>query len=196
MNNLKNIIAQFSSLKGASFIGIKNYTNSKSEISNQVINTNISVLNAKQKDLKSLLMFDIAELKDMENFLIQDAENNKIVNPLLFDAYNELVTSEVRNTSNELELHTNASKGQIEAYINLGNGIKIHKDTLSVKLVGFAHSKEVLQKGVYKNSTKRQKTIFKDAIKSFLNFKMLKYRNFTFKDMDLLKIQGTEIAIS
>ena len=176
---MKNLIRKFESLNGAKFIGIDGYTNRHGEISNQVINTNISVENAKKADLETLKSFNVATLE------VSNVELAKV-------ALNELIESAEKNLSND---RTAQSKGQTDAFISLGKGLRLNKENFQVQVFGFAQSKTVLQEGTYPTVNKQEKTVIKDAIKKTAKLKMNKFRSFYIGNADTLKVTGSTIQI-
>lgn len=176
-----NVFNKFEELNGAKFVGINGYLNSKGEVSNQTINCNVSVENAKKADLATLLSFDVSSFENLE---------------LAKTALSELVESAKKNLAKELEDRSTASQAQTNAYVSIGKGLKINKESGALHVSGFAHSKTVLVEGTYPTTNKREKTVIKDAIKNQANLKMNKYRNFIFKNADALNITGSTIQIS
>ena len=178
----------FKSEKGTEYVGIRNYTSSKDEISNQTLNAGISVLNAKKLDLKSLQAMSIENLYEI-------ADDKKIDRSIADKAIAALLISELKNVSKEKENRTAASQAQTDAYTYINKGMKIHKESGVLYVCGFVENKEVLKEGIYKTVNSADLTIMKNAIKKALKFKMLKYRNFVFKNADSYKIAGNEIIM-
>ena len=50
---MTNLMQKFQELRGAKFVGINGYTNKSGEVSNQIINCNVNIENAKKAALKS-----------------------------------------------------------------------------------------------------------------------------------------------
>lgn len=178
----------FKSSKGTEFIGIRNYTNQKGEVSNQTLNVGVDVLKAKKADLKALQNLSIDQLKaiaDTKGISLQVAES----------AFSELLMSELKNVSTEKELRTKQSQAQSEAYLHINKGMKFHKETGALYVSGFVVAKTVLVEGEYKPVNSSDKTIMKNLLKKHLNFKMNAYRSFTFADAKSYKINGNEIIL-
>jgi hypothetical protein len=175
-----NIFEKFGELKGAKFVNIKGYTNKNGEISDQLINANISVENAKKRDLEVLKNFDVATL-EVENI------------ELAKTALTELINSAEKNLSQENR--TTQSLAQSDAYISLGKGLKLNKETREVHVTGFVESKTVLVEGVYPETNKREKTIIKEAIKRTANLRMNKYRSYILKEVADMAISGDTVQI-
>ena len=188
MSTNKEILKKFESLKSASFVGIKGYTNNHGEIADITLNTNVSTETAKQKDFETLKSLNESDLKTI-------AENCGQNLDLVKTALSELLASAEKNLNENLNERSNQSIGQIEAYVNLGNGLKIHIDTMDVTICGFQNQKKVIVEGVYPKTNKQAKTICKDAIKKHCDLRMEKYRTYKLGKIDALKITGDTIQI-
>lgn len=184
---MRNLFEKFNSLKGASFIGLRNYTAKTSgERSNVILNTNVNVMNAKIKDLESLKSF-----KDLDSI----ANNLNINKAIVEQAHNELINSAIKNVSENKDDRTVNSQAQTDAFVHLGKGLKFHKDTLQLHISGMVQSKEVIEKGTFKEVKSRPKTLAKKAIQKAANLKMLKHRTYIVGNLDTIKIKGTEIEL-
>lgn len=182
LNPIKmNVFNKFNELSGAKFVGINGYLNKKGELSNQTINCNISVENAKISDLATLENFDVSNFDNIE---------------LAKTALSELVESAKKNLAKDVADRSVSSQAQTNAYIPLGKGLKINKETGALHITGFAHSKTILVEGEYPTTNKREKTVIKDAIKKEADLKMNKYRSFIFQNADELIVTGDTIQIS
>lgn len=189
MNTNKEIFSKFEGLKSASFIGIKGYVNNFGEVADITLNTNVSTEQAKEKDLESLKALTEIDLRIISVSCNQDLDLVRI-------ALNELIASAEKNLSENFEDRTNFSKGQIDAYVNLGNGLKLHKESLDITICGFVNQKKVLVLGEgYKETKKQPKTICKDAIKKHCDLRMEKYRTYKLGKVESLRITGDTIQI-
>lgn len=176
---MKNLINKFEALKGASFIGISAYESTTSgEIADYVINTNISVENAKKTDLEKL------QNADLEAF----AATSKFTPELIAIAHNELLTSAVKNLNSDFTERSAQSQAQTDAFINFGNGLKLHKDTLAVHIFGMSISKTIIIEGEYKSVKSSDKTLCKKEIKKFLDLRSEKFRTFILTNADAVTI--------
>lgn len=184
----KSILEKFAEVKGAKFIGLNEYKNSKNEISNQVINININVDNAKRADLVTLLAFPANQLNEIATKVGASKED-------ALKGFEELVTSAKKNLSEDSEDRTAQSKAQSDAYTHLGKGLKFHNDTGVLYITGFAHSKAVLVKGEpYKAVNSAKKTLVKDAINKTL--KMAKYRTWKISNIgENIAMTGSTLQI-
>lgn len=178
----------FKSEKGSEFVGIRNYTSSKSEISNQTLNVGIDVLKAKEKDLTSLKGLSIDSLYEI-------ADSLEIDHSIADKALAELLISGTKNVSKEIENRTLQSQAQTKAYTHINKGMKVLKETGHLYVSGFVIAKTVLTEGIYPSVNKQAKTKIKDAVKNQLELKMNKYRTFIFKDAESYKINGTELIV-
>lgn len=176
--------------KSAKFIRINGYTAKTSgEVANHTINVNISVKNAKETDLQRLINCNSSDLEMI-------AKQNNLDLATCELALSEMITSAQKNLSANIEEHTNQSKGQSDAYINLTPAIRLHKDTLQVHVFGMAIAKVVLVKGEYKQVNSNAKTLAKNAIKKHLDLRADKFRDFIVGNIESVKIDGETIEIN
>lgn len=183
--NRKEFFNKFQGLKGAKFIGIRNYVStSTGEISNVVVNVNVSYENAVKFDLESLQAIESNDLEIIGKSKGLDLEQVK-------KAHAELIIS----FTNKVEgIETNQSKGQKDAYINLGKGLRLHKDTLNLYVWGFVQSKEIVKEGEYKKVNSSDKTIAKRVIeKQFC--KSAKFRNYNIGSLESIKVDRSEFVL-
>jgi len=181
---MKAFFDKFQNLKGSSFIAINGYeSKSTMEIANYVVNVNISVKNAKETDLQRLKACN-------DNDLLNISASSGIAVDICKQALQELLASAEKNLSADIEDHSNQSKGQIDAYINLTPAIRLHKDTMQVHIFGQSISKKVLVKGQYKTVKSSDKTLAKSAIKKHLDLRSDKFRDFLVGNLDEIKING------
>ena len=178
----------YKSKKGSEFVGIRNYTSSKSELSNQTLNVGIDVLKAKEKDLITLKGLSIDSLYEI-------ADSLEIDHSIADKALSELLISGTKNVSKEIENRTLQSQSQTNAYTHINKGMKVLKETGALYVSGFVIAKTVLIEGIYPSVNKQAKTKIKDAVKKQLELKMNKYRTFIFKDAESYKINGTELIV-
>lgn len=180
----KTLFNKFASLKSASFIGVNGYVNKEGEISNQILNVNVDIRKAKESDLATLKAITEKQLEVV-------ARQQNVPLEIAKTALAELIDSSERNLTEENK--TVQSEAQSDAYISLGKGLRLHKDSMEVYVSGFANSKKVLVEGNYPSVNKQAKTLVKDALKK--NLKMGKFRNFKLGKADALTITGDTIYL-
>ena len=185
---MKEFFDKFGNLKGAKFIGIEKYSNKYGEVSNISLLTNVSIKNAKEKDLQSL-----KSLTDKDLHTI--AEKNNLPLETIKVALGEMIESAEKNLSADMNEHTNQSKAQSDAYIHLDNSIRLHKESMNVFVSGFFNNKTVLVEGEYPKRNKRVKTLCKEAITKYCDLRMSKYRQYNIGSMDKLNITGTTLQM-
>ena len=114
----------------------------------------------------------------------------------MLKAHTELLTSAEKNLSAKKEEHTAQSKAQADAYMYIEGvkGVKIHKETMQVYVIGLINNKTVIVKGEYPTKNKRDKTLCKDAIKKHLELRAEKYRQYNVGSMDMLNVSGTSFV--
>ena len=182
---MTNLVEKFQELKGAKFVGINGYTNSNGEKSNQIINCNVNIENAKKADLETLKNFPASKLNAIAKEVGASKEE-------AMKAIEELIASAERNLTSDDR--TNQSLGQTEAYTQLGKGIKFHNETGDLYVTGFANNKIVLVEGVYKHVNSSSKTLVKKAVSKTL--KMSKFRSFKLSSIGTnLTVTGSTIQL-
>lgn len=181
-------IVSVKNLRGASFVGVMNYTNEQGEVSNQTFNVGISYSNVLKNDLTALLAFNPADLK------------TDIAADIVNAAYTEMVESLSKRLSDEQTKDLLRAQGdktiaqsdaQNEAYIHIAKGLKLKDNCLYV--YGLRIRKQVLVKGEYKTVNSRPKTIAKNLIAKQLDLRGDKFRMFKLGDKETLKINGLTI---
>lgn len=190
METKKNVlVAVAKTIKGTSFIGVKNYENTQGEVSNQTILAGISYENALNSDFTAL------------------KENRQMVFDTLLENYPfELVKEAYKNVYESLEKRTSSpefkeklrlendptikrSDAQINAYNHIAKGVKVHKDTDKVFIFGLVVRKTVLKPIEYKQTKSKDLTIVQNKIKKLCDFRQSKYKEFVF-EKSTLTLQG------
>jgi hypothetical protein len=191
MKALQTII-KVKTIKGTSFVGVRNYTNSKEEISNQTFVVGINYANLLANDLKAIKSIDT-----MRKVVAMYNTNDKAI---VKKGYNELVASLVKRTSSEKEKAELLAKkdstivrsvAQTEAYDTISKGLKAKDGALYI--YGLCVAKTVLKEGNYPTTKKQIKTVIKNQIKKLAELREVKYKQFKLGQMETLKLQGAEI---
>lgn len=191
MKNLK-IIVSVKNINGNSFIGIRNYTNSANEVSDQIFIVGINYGN--------LLKNDLQKMKSISTLRKVVAMFSKHDKTLIKTAYNEIVTSLEKRMLSEEEKNKlfilgdkvmNHSKGQKGAYTPIAKGLKAKDNQLYI--YGLCVRRTVKIKGVYKPTKQREKTKIKNKMKYFSNLSEKKFKIFKVGKIEELKIQGITI---
>lgn len=181
---------KFEALSGSTFVGIRGYANKNGEIANVTVNVGASYQNVLNGDLNKLNTIT-------DESINQIAIETNLPKEILLQAIVELIDSIQKNLSKDLENHTNQSKGQIDAYIPICKGIKLHKESLNVNVFGFLNKKTIIQEGTYPPSPKsRPLTIAKNELKKRLDLQTEKYRIYNIENIESVKIQGNEIILN
>jgi hypothetical protein len=195
MKNLTAIIRMLlaiAGLKGAKFISLKGYVSTESgEIADYVINTNISVMEAKKKDLETLQNCNTETLKVIKRNTAKD-----IALEIYSLAYAEMLESASKNVSVNPEDRTTASQAQTDAYEHLTNGIKVCKSTDEVHIFGMIDQKNLVKAGTYKEVKSSDKTLAKKAITKQLNLRAGKFRTFKVLNVAEAKVSGEYFEVS
>jgi len=200
LSNEKNVklLVTAKTIKGTSFVGVRGYENKQGEVSNYTINVGITYENVLKNDFNSLkekqnLIIEKLE-KDYELILIEKAYKEILIEK----AYKEIYTSlEKRLSDEQIKEQLRAendktiaqSDAQINAYISLAKGVKLHKDSLQLHVFGLVVKKTILQPIEYKQTNSRELTIVKNKIEKICKIKQSKYRTFIFNKAEV-KMQG------
>jgi len=227
------IIAKFATIgSNSQFVGIRKYV-SKTSIANFVVIVNCNWSDAVSKTVERLnaltsLDFEAIAVKFGVNNVsgIKYSNNSKGIEYLnsgklpkegtkardivlesikisktLAEIRNEMVGTYLDNRV--WETKSNSSKGAIIAYDHITNAIKYCKATNSIHIFAFAHSKEVLAEGTYKDSSLQPETLQKNAIIRYckeLTGEVLpteKYRNFVVLEdqLESIAVDGDRIYL-
>ena len=179
-------------IKGTSFIGIRNYENKQGEISNQTIIAGITYENCLINDFKVLRenkdkVFDILQ-KNYSTELVETAYNNVYVS-----LEKRLSSDEVKEALRQQNDKTiGLSDAQKDAYIHLTKGVKLHIETMQIHVFGLVVKKTVIKPIEYKETKSRELTIIQNKIKKVCEFKQDKYRNFIFEKSEV-QLQGITV---
>lgn len=191
MNSIENaikLIKNAAAIKSPRFVAINGYENSKGEISNYLLNLGVNYQTSKLKDLESLTNINVQEFKS------NLPENLRPFKDLVDTAKTELVESLTKNISKDLNDHTNQSKAQILAYVNICQNIKIHPESGQIFITGNVEKKTVLLAGEpYKQVNSKPKTIIKKLMQK--GDRRSKYREFKFAQIAEVKISGDTITL-
>lgn len=189
--NLKLLVTA-KTIKGTSFVGIRDYENKQGEISNYTVNAGISYENVLIHDfnnLKNKQTEIVAVLKKSYPIAVVEQAYSEVYNSLEKRLSDEQTKAKLRSEGDETIARSDA---QINAYISLAKGVKLHKDTMQLHVFGLVVKKTVLKPIEYKQTKSRELTIVKNKIEKLCEFKQSKYRTFIFNKADV-KMQGVEI---
>tara|TARA_B110001452_G_scaffold247806_1_gene234106 strand:- start:75 stop:677 length:603 start_codon:yes stop_codon:yes gene_type:complete len=190
MNNTVKTIVAARNIKGASIIGIKNYTNTQGEVSNQSILVGFNYEKRLLKDLNSLKSIAVKR-KLVELYKTETKKEVKKV-------YNKLVKSLIKRTSSEevkaklLEQGDETmvkSQAQIDAYVSIAKGLNAKDTNLYFK--GLLMSKKVVSVGEYGEDKRTPYMILKNKIERLS--KQMKYKTFKLTNDENLSVQGIKI---
>jgi hypothetical protein len=158
------------------FVSIRNYTNKYGEIANHLINVGASYSKAKERDIEFLKNLD---LNSNEFEFKSDMA-------LLIEAKQSLIES-FENPS------VNRSQGQIEAYTNIVDGVKVHNESGKVYVYGYRQSKTILQDGVYPVVNSKPLTKAKDEIRKLL--RTSKYTQYVLDNVGEIRANGETLEL-
>lgn len=179
-------------IKGTSYVGIRNYENKQGEVSNQTIIAGITYENCLVNDFKVLQekqneAFETLQ-KDFPIELIETAYKN-VYTSLEKRLSSEEVKEALRQQNDKTIMLSDAQK---DAYFHITKGIKVNKETNQIHVFGLVQRKTILKATEYKETKSRELTIVQNKIKKLCEFKQDKYRSFIF-DKAEVKLQGVTI---
>jgi len=161
---VNKIIAMFKEFN-TSFVGLRDYTNDKGEVSDYVINVGIKHGVVLSRDLVARL----PKIK-AEHFLLYSEKYGENV---ALQAFNEKQISMEKSLTGT----NDRAIAQIESYVQIVPGVKMHIESGDFFITGYVISKKVKVKGVYKEVKSRPLTLCKKEIDK-AGLKAGKYRQF------------------
>jgi hypothetical protein len=184
-----SLVLTAKTIKGTSFVGIRNYENKQLEISNQTILVGITYENC--------LVHDFNALKESKETVFAELSKKypialiELAFAKVYDSLEKRLSSEDVKEKLRLENDTTIARSdaQINAYTRISKGIKIHKESDKLHVFGLVIKKTVIKAIEYKKVNSSDLTIAQNIIKKLCNFKQNKYHTFIF-DKAEVKIQG------
>lgn len=189
VKQIRAIIEKFANLNGSQFVGIKAYRSSTTnELADHVVLANFSYYNAIQKDLKALKEATSEDVKAI-------ATATNFSTDLVKQAIDKLTQSFENNLNPETK--SNQSKAQEEIYEPINQCMKVHIETGKLFIYAMSISKQVIEKGEYKEVNSRDLTLAQNAVKKYFNFSTAKFRQFTVNTDQLtgVNIDGDKITV-
>jgi len=191
---LIRLLVAFSNLKGAKFVNIKRYNAESGEIADHLVNMNISVMNAKEKDNATLHSVTDSKLSEI-------SKGREIGLEVFNMALSELKASSDQNIKPNLEDRTERSQATTNSYIHITPAIKIlRSDTTDkqgnpngkgfrgdIHLFGMTINKTNVDDSNVeprKPVNSADKTIAKNIIKKNLDLRERKFRTYKFRRME------------
>lgn len=184
---VRMILAKCILMNGTSFVGIRNYKNSKGEVANHVIIANFDYGKAVAKDLAKL---QGATAEDIENI----AKGGHTLE-LVKEAIDKKIASFTKNSNPETA--SNQSKAQKNTYTKVTDCIKIHDETEEVYIYAIGHSKKVVEAVEYKAVDSKPLTLATKAVEKYFDLTTAKYRSFKVSpdQMESVAITGDTITL-
>jgi len=184
---VKAILAKCIMMNGSSFVGIREYENSKGEISNHVIIANFNYGNAVEKDL--------AKLKGATDADVENIAKSGYSAELVKEAISKMIASFEKNSDSETA--SNQSNAQKDAYTKVTDCIKMHNETGELYIYAIGHSKVVTKPIEYKPVNSKPLTLAQNAVKKYFDLTTAKYRSFVVNEdkMQSVRITGDTITL-
>lgn len=188
MNDMRKFFDGIENLNGAKFINLNGYINEAGEVANHNILVNINVMNAKKTDNEILhnTNVEVISKKSAKTFALD-----------IFNlALSEMIISSDKNISENKEDRTAQSQAQTDAYIQIGKGLKLHKETGLIHIFGFKNKKKILTPGVYKPVNSSDKTLAKKEITKVLNLRSGKFHTFKIAQIESVNMENNTLNIN
>lgn len=187
MDKLKNVINALDtisdSLTGVQFVSLPTYSSEASENTEEaryVINVGVDYGKAKEQDIETL--------KTLE-FTLDEAQDKGFELELLNEAQEALLAAALKPKKDNPRAQAH------DVYTHISNGLKYHEGNNELYVFGQKISKKVLVEGEKKEDTRRPLTKAKDYIRN--NYlKTSKYRQFKFKNVESLKVNGETLQVN
>lgn len=176
---MKNLIEQVDLLRGCKLVSFTYRAKGTGELARHTVRMGVDYRNSCKQDILELEL-RLPDLKGIE----------RIVTLGIIDSLKESVRAIDEGRSHAL--YTKAG-----LYRQIVPGIKVSLNDLSLEIYGFAHSKKVLEPGVYKVRKSSPEVILKNEIEKTL--RKGKFRSFCLSDPDTLKsarINGQELEFA
>jgi hypothetical protein len=178
---LKNILPKVSG-----FVTIMEYLNSKGELANHKVNLGFNYANAKLADIETLKAVDVTTLAQTVE---QGGNVHQIDSVILEKARTALINAFIKPNKAR-------SEGQINAYTNVSNGVRVHNESGDVYVYALANSKEVIVEGDYSkedDKVSRALTLAKDILRKGLMTS--KFRNFHLEGGEVVNSRKQKLVI-
>jgi hypothetical protein len=183
---VKTILAKCIMLNGSSFVGIREYENSKGEVSNHVIIANFNYGNAVERDL--------AKLKGATDADVENISKSGYSTELVKEAISKMIASFEKNS--DPETASNQSNAQKDTYTKVTDCIKMHNETGELYIYAIGHSKQIVTPIEYKPVNSKPLTLAQNMVKKYFDLTTAKYRSFVVNEdkMESIKITGDTIT--
>ena len=175
-------------IKGTSFVGVREYQNKEGEVSNQTFLVGFDYENMLKNDLAKLKSFDLAKLGESVNKEVAQKALTELI---------ESLEKRLSSDENKAKLLSEGDKTMIlseaqkNAYIHICKGLKMQNDDLYI--YGLMARKTVIKPTIYLPENNRPKTIAKRLIEKTADVTSRKYKMFKLGSKETLQIQGISI---
>lgn len=168
------LIKNLATIFGCSYVGVRGYVGASGECSNHLVNIGMTYEKAKIKDIEVL-------------------KASKFEDEVLESARVKILESMVKNSSDATR--SNQSKGQIDAYTYITNGVKMHNETYDLYIFAYEKSKEVLSPATNpKKKSSNPMVIAEYQVKKLLKLQTAKFRTFKFSLLNDVKVKGNVLS--
>jgi len=175
-------------IKGTSFVGVREYENKDGEVSNQTFLVGFDYENMLKNDLAKLKGFDLTKLGESVNKEVAQIALNELI-----DSLEKRLSSDENKAKllSEGDKTMVLSEAQKNAYTPVCKGLKMQDNNLYI--YGLMVRKTVIKAIEYKPKNSQPKTIAKGLIEKTADVTSRKYKQFKLGGMETLQLQGVSI---
>lgn len=175
---MKALLKELTELKGAKIVMLKGYkSDTTGEIANFKLNANTKYCNAVAKDLKAIQGITLEDIRTISK---KTGLSMDLINRAVIKITDSLIKNQNRETASV------GSKAQSDAYFNLNDTVRLHLESRKLYIFAQMLKKTVIVEGEKQTRNKRDLTKAQDAIKKYLNFSTIKYRQFIIDEANIM----------
>lgn len=188
------ILSKLVQKNGSTFVGIKGYTNSSGEISNQVVVANFLYGKAIEKDVETLKSVTDQDCKNIAEWTIKQAQKegfDRLDRPYSAEEIREFINGRIERFLNPDKKRSTAQK---DAYTNIENTtMRILNETGEVSMYALSVHKTKIKEGEYKKRTRKSadRVTIEKKFEKYFDLRTAKFRNFKIEVDKLEKIAIT-----
>lgn len=175
-------------IKGTSFVSVREYQNSKGEVSNQTFLVGFDYENMLKNDLAKLKAFDVNLLGEGVNKEVAQLGLNELIESLEKRLSSDEFKAQLLSEGDSTMIRSEAQKN---AYTPVCKGLKMQDNNLYI--FGLEVRKTVIVPIEYKAVNSQPKTIAKKQIEKVEDVRSRKYKMFKLGGLETLQLQGVSI---
>lgn len=172
---ITKLIMTSKTIKGCQFVRITNYHNSAGEVSDQTILVGANYMNMKERDVEKIKNADVKKFVGFYDETI------------LKEALKQILASYTKPDEEK--------PPRKQVYRNVGRGIKVHIESGELYIQGWAISKDVKVKGVYKEVKSKPLTTAKRYLEKALRLRSPKFKIFPLGKAESISMNGEKLML-